>query len=150
MNSHDFNNAIARQMERSREVLQGKNDNYSPNEDKLEQFKLAAKIQDITPKEALGGMMVKHTTSIYAMINDGKVYSLAQWDEKIGDHLNYLLLLSALVEEETAVQRDKIVRDANTIHAPQTPDYEPKTADPNTETKYIAIANYKEEPDDES
>ena len=100
MNNDDFNASIQATVDRSLEVLVSKNDGYSPNADKLEQFKLAAKIQGITPKEALGGMMVKHTTSVYEMIGSGKNYSPEQWNEKIGDHINYLLILRAIVEEE--------------------------------------------------
>ena len=46
--------------------------------------------------------MCKHTVSIYDLINDaeiGKDIPLEMWDEKIGDSINYLLLLNALVRE---------------------------------------------------
>jgi hypothetical protein len=49
--------------------------------------------------QALGGMMAKHTISIYDMIDTGNDYPMALWDEKITDHLNYLLLLKAVVSE---------------------------------------------------
>ena len=100
MNTDDFTASVDRTVNRATTLLTMKNDGYSPNQDKLEQFKLAAKIQGITSKEALGGMMVKHTTSVYEMIGSGKEYTLEQWDEKIGDHINYLILLRAIVEEE--------------------------------------------------
>ena len=47
--------------------------------------------------QALGGMMVKHTTSVYDMIASGKEYPLSLWNEKITDHINYLLLLKTTV-----------------------------------------------------
>jgi len=44
-------------------------------------------------------MMAKHTVSIYDMCGSGEIYDIAKWDEKITDHINYLLLLRALVED---------------------------------------------------
>ena len=37
-------------------------------EDRLHTFKVAAEIQNCTPIGALGGMMVKHTVSVYDLI----------------------------------------------------------------------------------
>ena len=51
--------------------------------------------------KALAGMMVKHTVSIYDMINNpDTTYDMDVWNEKITDHINYLLLLRAVVIEE--------------------------------------------------
>ena len=68
-------------------------------EDRLHNFKIAATLQGITPIQALAGMMSKHTVSINDMCRGGE-YPLGMWDEKIGDSINYLLLLRALVEEK--------------------------------------------------
>ena len=76
---------------------------YSENEDnidRLHSFKVAAAIQNITVKEALAGMMAKHTVSIYDMCKNSRKHSFEKWQEKITDQINYLLLLSALVTEE--------------------------------------------------
>ena len=46
--------------------------------------------------------MSKHTVSVYDLIkaeNRGEDVSLELWDEKIGDHINYLFLLWAAVVE---------------------------------------------------
>ena len=51
------------------------------------------------------GMMAKHTVSVYDLANDvdkGADIPLEMWDEKIGDSINYLLLLNALVREDIA------------------------------------------------
>lgn len=45
-------------------------------------------------------MMAKHTVSIYDMCNSGLKYPIELWNEKITDHINYLLLLRAIIEEE--------------------------------------------------
>ena len=75
-----------------------KSKEYSTDEDKLHNFKVAAAIQNVTPIQALAGMMCKHTVSIYDMCQGG-TYSDEMWDEKIGDSINYLLLLRALVQD---------------------------------------------------
>ena len=72
-------------------------------EDRLHNFKVAAEIQNCTPITALAGMMAKHTVSVYDLIKkqeNGFVVSREMWDEKIGDSINYLILLSALVQEK--------------------------------------------------
>ena len=53
--------------------------------------------------------MCKHTVSVYDMIRgleEGKSYPLELWDEKIGDSINYLLLLAAAVREYSENQRN--------------------------------------------
>ena len=86
-------------------VLNSKNLDYSRNNDKLHNFKVAGAARNQPPEYALGGMMLKHTISIYDYIDDTleeKHHSLAEWDEKIVDHINYLLLLRGfIVERET-------------------------------------------------
>ena len=55
--------------------------------------------------------MCKHTVSVYDLINDfesGKNISIDLWNEKIGDSINYLLLLNAMViEHELDKQEEK-------------------------------------------
>jgi hypothetical protein len=67
--------------------------------DRLHNFRVAAELQGIEPRNALAGMMAKHTVSIYDMCCSDAYFTQAQWDEKITDHINYLLLLSAMVKE---------------------------------------------------
>lgn len=71
--------------------------------DRLQAFKTAAAMQNISPIQALGGMMAKHTTSIYDLINRG-CGDKVLWDEKITDHINYLLLLKCLIFEASDVE----------------------------------------------
>lgn len=69
-------------------------------DDRLHNFKVAAELENCTPRQALAGMMAKHTVSIYDMCRSDVKFSDDQWNEKITDHINYLLLLRAIVEEE--------------------------------------------------
>lgn len=101
MNTKRFNEVISSRMALCTEVLCKKADEYA-TDDRLHNFKVAAKLQRCTPEKALAGMMCKHTVSVYDLIYDlenGKCASREMWEEKIGDSLNYLLLLTALIEE---------------------------------------------------
>lgn len=79
-------------------VLKEKAEGYSMDEDVLHNFRIAAELQECTVTQALAGMMTKHTVSVYDMINSGQRYGSAVWDEKIGDLINYLLLLRVAVK----------------------------------------------------
>ena len=102
MNNEDFRNNLDTIHEKIETVLGAKGEEYATDNDRLHNFKVAAGVQGITVKEALSGMMAKHTVSVYDMIADGKDHSLDKWDEKILDHINYLILLRAIVVEEKA------------------------------------------------
>jgi hypothetical protein len=43
--------------------------------------------------------MSKHTISIFDMGRSKQDFPLEKWDEKITDHINYLILLRALIIE---------------------------------------------------
>lgn len=79
-------------------VLKEKAEGYSTDEDVLHNFRVAAGLQGCSVTQALAGMMTKHTVSVYDMINGGQAYASDKWDEKIGDLINYLLLLRVAVK----------------------------------------------------
>ena len=101
MKSIEFNEVIADRIQKCLDTLCVKSNEYA-TDDRLHNFKVAGEIQNCTPIKALGGMMCKHTVSVYDLINDfesGKNVPVELWNEKIGDSINYLLLLTALIEE---------------------------------------------------
>ena len=85
-------------IEKCLRVSKAKAEGYSTDEDVLHNFRVAAGLQGCTVPQALVGMMTKHTVSVYDMINSGQSYAPAAWDEKIGDLINYLLLLRVAVK----------------------------------------------------
>ena len=102
MNSDKFNRILENTLKKCIDTLSVKSNEYA-TEDRLHNFKVAAEIQNCTPITALAGMMAKHTVSVYDLIQkqeQGFVISKEMWDEKIVDSINYLLLLSALVQEK--------------------------------------------------
>lgn len=98
MNTEKFNDVLKDQITRCTDVLVTKAKEYA-TEDRLHNFKVAAELQGCTPKQALAGMMAKHTVSVYDMCMSRADYTVELWDEKLTDSINYLLLLRALVEE---------------------------------------------------
>lgn len=100
MNSEWFEKVIKEQIKICEDVLIGKAKEYATDDDRLHNFKNAAGMMSCDPKEALAGMMAKHTISVYDMCRSGKDYPIELWNEKITDHINYLLLLKAIVEED--------------------------------------------------
>ncbi len=96
-----FNEVLETTIKKCIDTLSVKSNEHA-TEDRLHNFKVAAEIQNCTPITALAGMMAKHTVSVYDLIKkqeNGFVVSREMWDEKIGDSINYLILLSALVQE---------------------------------------------------
>lgn len=100
MNAERFDQVLNEQIKRVIDILGSKADEYASDKDRLHNFKASGMLQHISPIEALRGKMAKHTISIYDMIGSGVVYPIEQWDEKITDHINYLILLRALLIEE--------------------------------------------------
>ena len=103
MNTTTFERLFEEQVNRSRSVLVSKAKEYA-TEDRLHNFKVAAALEGKTQEQALAGMMVKHTVSVYDMAESGLAYPIELWQEKITDHINYLFLLNAIVREERQCQ----------------------------------------------
>lgn len=110
MNAKEFGDLVEERFDQCEKVLNSKGDEYSREGDRLWNFKRAGEKRNCTPAEALMGMKVKHDVSIDDMVQflgAGVVPSRAQVAEKIGDSINYLLLLEGLIEEERERQAQK-------------------------------------------
>lgn len=100
MKYDEFSDIINDQLEKCQSLLVSKGREYAGAEDMLHNFRVAAELQGVNMRRALGGFMGKHTVSIYDMIQSPNDFSLPKWEEKITDHINYLLILAAVVAEE--------------------------------------------------
>ena len=111
MDHETFKTIITQMQKDSLATLLQKNSGYS-NADPLHNFHQAAKLKGETTLKAIGGMMAKHTVSIYDLINKASEEYVPEevWFEKIQDHMNYLLFLWAAVEE-TEIDRNSLVVD---------------------------------------
>lgn len=97
--AYSYSDSIEKAIERAKQVLLAKKNEYA-TADHFHNFRVAAALQGKPMKEALSGMMAKHTVSVYDMCCSGKTYPMEMWDEKITDHINYLLILRALIDME--------------------------------------------------
>lgn len=99
MTPEQFSEVFHTQMRLCEDVLIDKAREYA-TADRLHNFKLSAELQGISPRQALAGMMAKHTVSLYDMCRSDQKFPLDKWDEKIVDHINYLILLSAIILDD--------------------------------------------------
>lgn len=115
MNEQQFQEIFKNQISLCEKTLLKKGSEYAYDADRLHNFKVAAALQGETQAQALGGMLSKHIVSIFDMIRDGKSYSIEMWDEKIGDAMNYLILLKAILIEGEALylQSTKNIKEQN-------------------------------------
>lgn len=99
MTTKTFDGVVDQQIHQCLETLDSKRKEYA-TQDRLHNFKIATVLQGMPPERVLAGMMVKHTVSIYDMCKGGaRSYAPEAWEEKITDHINYLLLLKAVLAE---------------------------------------------------
>ena len=108
MTTQEFNALFEQTVEMCRETLCAKADEYAEVDDRLHNFRVAAAVMGCDVKQALAGMMSKHTVSVYDLIRreaKGQAVSVELWNEKIIDHINYLILLRAAVAEQRGVDQ---------------------------------------------
>lgn len=120
MTQQTFEEIMECQFERCKNILGQKANEYADNDDRLHNFKIAATIMQCSDQYALGGMLAKHITSIYDMLQNHLTdYPMAQWDEKITDAINYLVLLKAIVNEtcepETSIPMPHVNREIENL-----------------------------------
>lgn len=75
---------------------------YSTDSDKLHNFKRAALDSKQSPEKVILGFLLKHRISVLDMVDNldkGILPTEALVDEKIGDYINYLILLEASIKE---------------------------------------------------
>ena len=110
MTRDDFNKIVEARFEKIRTTLMMKGKEYSTNKDVFHNFKESSKLANEancgvlieTPESELCGFLRKHLISIFdcvgwAIEDPKKVRNTI--DEKIGDAINYLILLEGLFEE---------------------------------------------------
>lgn len=112
MNGQDFNTLLEERMNKIRATLASKASEYASDKDRLHNFKRAAALRRKSPAEALVGMVTKQIVSVLDMVDaieDGYQRNMLKRpceqfppeyiDEKIGDVINYMILLEAILKE---------------------------------------------------
>lgn len=112
MNMKDFKKVLTRRLHLTKNVLNKKNKEYAPDNDKMHNFKRAGKMEQCTPEKALIGMWVKHIISLLDIVDNidadeddalmqicnGEGLTVELLEEKIGDAINYLVILEAMIK----------------------------------------------------
>ena len=101
MNMTEYTERIDNQINKCRDLLVSKNAEYNKeNVNPFHNFEVGAALTGKPARQILGGYMLKHTVSIYNMIFSDDDYNKKKWEEKITDHINYLLILKALITRD--------------------------------------------------
>lgn len=103
MTTAEFDLIVRERCERIVATLGSKGHEYARgNNDRLVNFKRAGASLGCTPERALIGMVVKHWGSIVALVDELTAETAVDediWNEKLGDVINYMILLEGLVKE---------------------------------------------------
>jgi len=98
-----FDAIVKARLKKIQTVLVAKGKEYSSEDDRFHNFNVAGRIAGTTPEKALYGMMLKHEVSVLDLIEmagtDTTELDEGMIDEKIGDNINYLILLEGLLKK---------------------------------------------------
>lgn len=107
MNQQRFGEIVEETVKKSLATLLVKQDEYNLTTDRFDTFKLGTGITGWKPDQVLLGFLTKHLISIISMINSDQQFTKDRIDEKIGDAINYLLLLRGLWEDMGKIKEEK-------------------------------------------
>ena len=99
---NQFDQIRERRIELIRYVLNSKKEEYAKGDtNRYHNFDRASRILEVSPPRALIGMFVKHLVSVLDIVDNydkGNFPTEELVDEKIGDAINYLILLEGLLK----------------------------------------------------
>ncbi len=103
MTPEKFDEHLLSRLEKTAAVLKSKAGEYAVSNERFHNFIRSAEILGTTRQKALTGMMVKHLVSVFDIVENSS-YGVFPKDEvieeKIGDSINYLILLEAMIKED--------------------------------------------------
>jgi len=102
MTQENFDAILENRIATMRSTMASKSKEYAKGSDKLYNFKRAAQIERATPEKAWLGMWMKHIVSIIDIVESPENVPVTLLEEKIGDSVNYLVLLEAMQKERIA------------------------------------------------
>ena len=91
-----FEQIVEDRIQKIRNTLSKKAGEYATGGNRFHNFDVAGRIADSSSEQALFGMMLKHIVSVMDIVESGDTTE-AQLDEKIGDTINYLILLEGIM-----------------------------------------------------
>lgn len=111
MKKDEMTRIVTERCQRIVSILANKAKEYASDEDRLHNFKRGAAMFRCTPEKHNLFLNSKHLISIQDMVFDldrGITANMGQWEEKIGDAINYLILLEALIAERIHENKDNL------------------------------------------
>lgn len=99
MNRAEFNVIVENRIQKIKNVLAAKAGEYATDGTVFYNFERASEINRKQPRQALWDMATKHLVSVMDMVESGEEYESEYIDEKIGDMINYLILLEGLLKD---------------------------------------------------
>ena len=100
-NIEQFNEVLHKRLQKIQSVLASKAEEYASDKSRYHNFEVAARFTDTSKEKALVGMMLKHWVSVLDLVEIATLsperLSIEQVDEKIGDSINYLILLEGML-----------------------------------------------------
>ena len=104
MTNDRFNEFTAQITEHCLNVLVAKRKEYASEKDRMHNFHVSNQLQSMvtvrTPESAAWNLMSKQLVSVIDMLNDPNTqYAEYHIKEKIGDCINYLILMGGMISE---------------------------------------------------
>lgn len=109
MLSSEFDHVIRRRIGMIQAILMAKEKEYASSNDRLSNFKDGAALMDSDQVFACWAYLCKHLASVRKMVieftSEGIVPDALMVDEKVGDLINYLILLEGIFKEERELRK---------------------------------------------
>src|SRR5690625_290839 len=100
MNTVEFIKVVEERKKKITYTLDSKGGEYWRGENPFHNFDTAAEMDDVSPEEALWGFCLKHLVSIRDMMKSDETLTEEMIDEKIGDAVNYFILLEGIFRRD--------------------------------------------------
>ncbi len=113
-----FTEVVNNRLDQTVKTLLRKETEYASMTDRFHNFKVAARILNCTPENALLGMAMKHFVSVLDIVESldtsNPKLDIPLINEKVGDAINYLILLEGMllqrVEDNINTSKKEIVK----------------------------------------
>lgn len=102
MKRSDFNKIVDQRLDKIKSKLKSKAEEYATDGSAFYNFERSAEINRCSRKHALWMKASKHLVSIIDMAELDETFTDDHIDEKIGDMINYLILLEGILKEENS------------------------------------------------
>jgi hypothetical protein len=100
MTHEEFNILLSKRIAKSRKVLLSKANEYATDDERLQNFKDGASLLNTTPEFYALSLTTKHIIALKDFISTQRSIDQRFIDEKIGDIINYMILLEAILTEK--------------------------------------------------